>query len=116
MNVGNKIKEKVKQRGLTSDEFAHKIGKHPRYVYQLYKRKHINTELLTLIAEVLDEEVEYFLQNKEELPNTNNDMRKKYNDDYKDRLIQLLEEKVEYLTSENERLKSGDDKQKAKVG
>jgi len=115
MNVGNRIKEKVKANNLTNEEFANKIGKHPKYIYQLYKQSHINTELLVLIAKVLDEDVEYFIKENDLNTNPDNDMKNYKEDCYKDRLIQLLEEKIEYLTKENERLKNDGKEQKAQA-
>lgn len=122
MSINTRVSKARKILKLTQQEFADVMNISRQSVNNIENNKHVPGS--DLIAKILDKFPEinarWLLTGEGEMlttnTNTDNDMSKNYNEDYKDRLIQLLEEKVEYLTRENEQLKSGDDKQKAKAG
>lgn len=53
IKIGQKIKEKVSEKGLTPTTFAKKIHKDRTTVYQIFDRESIDTELLLFIGRVL---------------------------------------------------------------
>lgn len=67
--IGNKIKTKRKQQGLTISEFSKKIGVSNSYISQL---EHNNTDpsvsVLQKIANVLDTPIAYFFETEYEEP------------------------------------------------
>ena len=54
VKIGNVIRDKVKERGFSNAEFARRINKHIRNVYDIYQRDSIDTELLSKISSVLN--------------------------------------------------------------
>lgn len=62
-SIGEIIREKVKESGMTVVEFADRIGKDRTNVYDMYKRKSFDTMDLEKIGEVLDYDFfEHFLK------------------------------------------------------
>ncbi len=55
VHIGNIIETIVRTKGLSVITFANQINCSPRNVYEIFKKKHIDTELLVLISEKLDE-------------------------------------------------------------
>lgn len=53
VHIGGKIKQLVKERGLTVSEFARRINTSRENVYGIYKRKTLDTGLLLKINQVL---------------------------------------------------------------
>ena len=53
MRIGNKIKEVLKERGLTVSEFARRINTSRENVYGIFRRQTIDTGLLLKINKVL---------------------------------------------------------------
>jgi hypothetical protein len=53
-SVGSLIKEIVEKRGMAHSAFARKINRSPQNVYDLFKRKTIDIDLLAEIGKVLD--------------------------------------------------------------
>lgn len=53
-DIGKLIKKRLKERGLSNAEFARRINTHIRNVYDIFKRKSLDTELLTKIGDVLE--------------------------------------------------------------
>jgi transcriptional regulator with XRE-family HTH domain len=121
MSINTRVSKTRKILKLTQQEFADVMNISRQSVNNIENNRHVPGS--DLIAKILDKfpqiNARWLLTGEGDMltnTNTDNDMRKNYNEDYKDRLIQLLEEKVEYLTEENKRLKGGDDKQKAMAG
>lgn len=54
VHIGNKIKAVVTKKGMTVSEFGRRINKSRENVYSIFKRKSIDTALLTSIAKVLE--------------------------------------------------------------
>jgi len=54
VNIGNKIKIVVSKKGMSVSEFGRRINKSRENVYSIYKRKTIDTGLLTTISTVLE--------------------------------------------------------------
>ena len=54
IHIGNKIKETVDKKGMSVSEFGRRINKSRENVYSIYKRKTIDTGLLTTISKVLE--------------------------------------------------------------
>lgn len=54
VHIGELIKLRIKQVGMTKAEFSRRINKSPQNVHDLLKRKSVDTELLTIICNVLD--------------------------------------------------------------
>lgn len=62
-SIGEIIREKVKESGMTVVDFADRIGKDRTNIYDMYKRKSFDTEDLQKIGEVLEYDFfEHFLQ------------------------------------------------------
>lgn len=54
VNIGSKIKSVVTKKGLPVSEFARRINKSRENVYSIFKRKTIDTELLSKISKILE--------------------------------------------------------------
>ncbi len=54
VHIGNKIKAIVTKKGMTVSEFGRRINKSRENVYSIFKRKSIDTALLSTISKVLD--------------------------------------------------------------
>lgn len=54
VHIGNKIKMTVTKKGMTVSEFGRRINKSRENVYSIFKRKSIDTALLSTISKVLD--------------------------------------------------------------
>ncbi|MBO6118728.1 MAG: helix-turn-helix domain-containing protein [Bacteroidales bacterium] len=54
MHIGNKIKEIVEKRGITSRWLASQILCDRTNIYLIYKKSTIDTELLQKISKILD--------------------------------------------------------------
>ena len=54
MNIGEKIREVMKMRGLTATQLAREIPCERTNVYNVFGRKDISTKLLWRISEVLN--------------------------------------------------------------
>lgn len=104
MHVGKKIKKILEERSVNKEEFAEKIGRKREYLYELFKKQHINTELLEIICEVLNVPMSYFLDSSF-VSNQVNEGRESYGKSYQDKLIEALERENKMLREEIERLK-----------
>lgn len=54
VNIGTKIKFVVNKKGISVSEFSRRINKSRENVYSIFKRKSIDTVLLSKIGEVLE--------------------------------------------------------------
>jgi len=54
VHIGAIIEKKLKEKLMTVTEFADKINRERSTVYDIFKRKSIDTELLVLISKALD--------------------------------------------------------------
>lgn len=54
INIGSKIKVIFDKKGMTVSEFARRINKSRENVYSIFRRKSIDTALLTKIGDVLE--------------------------------------------------------------
>lgn len=54
INIGSKIKGIVTKKGMTVSEFGRRINKSRENVYSIFKRKSIDTALLTTISKILE--------------------------------------------------------------
>lgn len=54
VNIGSKIKVVFDKKGMTVSEFARRINKSRENVYSIFKRKSIDTALLTKVGDVLE--------------------------------------------------------------
>lgn len=85
VHIGNIIKEAVKKKGIKVTSFANEINCSRRNVYGIFKKKNIDTELLRVICEKLDENL--FLHYV-----TENDLNKYKHTKYANLLIERLTE------------------------
>lgn len=53
-NFGAEIRKVVDERGITISEFARRINKSRENAYDIFRRKSLDTELLSVISQVLD--------------------------------------------------------------
>lgn len=65
IHIGDEIRKKVYERGMTITEFAKRIHRSREAVYSIFERPSINTDLLKTISAVLD--FNFFLLYKEEI-------------------------------------------------
>jgi transcriptional regulator with XRE-family HTH domain len=54
IHIGNKIKSTVTKKGISVSEFGRRINMSRENVYSIFKRKSIDTELLSRISKVLE--------------------------------------------------------------
>lgn len=54
IHIGNAIRQKVEESGLTVSQFASKINRTRTTVYDIFSRKSIDIDLLLCISEVLN--------------------------------------------------------------
>lgn len=54
VHIGNKIKQIFDKKGMTVSEFGRRINKSRENVYDIFRRKSIDTGLLEKISEVLE--------------------------------------------------------------
>ncbi len=54
LHIGNKIRSIVDKQGITVSEFGRRINMSRENVYSIFKRKTIDTGLLTTISKILD--------------------------------------------------------------
>jgi transcriptional regulator with XRE-family HTH domain len=59
IHIGKIIKQKVEASGMNKSEFGRRINTSPQNVYGIFKRKSIDTDLLSKISDVL--ETDFFL-------------------------------------------------------
>jgi transcriptional regulator with XRE-family HTH domain len=53
-NFGAEIKKVLKEKGMTVSEFARRINKSRENAYDIFRRKSLDTDLLSIISQVLD--------------------------------------------------------------
>ena len=54
IHIGNKIKALVNKKGMSVSEFSRRINMSRENVYSIFKRKSIDTDLLTTISKILE--------------------------------------------------------------
>lgn len=54
VHIGKIIKQKVDESGMSKSEFGRRINTSPQNVYGIFKRKSIDTDLLSKISDVLE--------------------------------------------------------------
>ena len=54
LHLGMEVKRRLKNRGMTVSEFARRINCSRNNVYNIYKRRYIDIELLQTISVVLE--------------------------------------------------------------
>ena len=96
MHVGKKVKELIKSKRLTNEEFANIIDKHPKYVYQIFKQEHINTELLQVIAAYFGVGMSYFFDEDNQV----HENSEQYGLSIQEKYIKSLEREIERLNKE----------------
>ena len=52
--IGKLIQKRLKERGMSNAEFARRINTHVRNVYDIFRRKSIDTDLLATISKALE--------------------------------------------------------------
>jgi transcriptional regulator with XRE-family HTH domain len=53
-NFGAEIRKVLKEKGMTVSEFARRINKSRENAYDIFRRKSLDTDLLSIISQVLD--------------------------------------------------------------
>lgn len=92
IHIGNIIHAIIKQRGISVSSFANLINCSPRNVYQIFKKHHIDTELLTIISLKLEENL--FLNYLSE-----NDLMSYQHANYSKELLSKISNKEELLVN-----------------
>ncbi|MBI4946700.1 MAG: hypothetical protein HY840_09895 [Bacteroidetes bacterium] len=54
IHCGRMIRYKMYERGMRPPKFAKELGKHPKYISVIFRRKHLHTSLLLKICKILD--------------------------------------------------------------
>lgn len=88
VHIGNKIKAVVTKKGMTVSEFGRRINKSRENVYSIFKRKSIDTALLTSIGKVLEYDFFQYYTNLA----TENTKLKEENDTLKE-MVKFLQSK-----------------------
>ncbi len=94
IHIGNKIREIFDSRGITISEFARRINMSRENVYDIFKRKTIDTGLLQIISGILEHD---FFQY------------------YSQPVIETHKKEIERLKEENKLLKEVNELQKSKL-
>jgi predicted transcriptional regulator len=68
IHIGSVIEQRVREIGLTVQEFANKIHCHRTTVYHIFKQKSMNSERLKEISEVLEYDFVNVVFAKQETP------------------------------------------------
>jgi transcriptional regulator with XRE-family HTH domain len=72
IHIGNKIKMVFNKKGMTISEFGRRINKSRENVYDIFKRKTIDTELLLTISNILEHDFfQYYTPLKNEIVKLN---------------------------------------------
>lgn len=53
-NFGSEIRKVLKEKGMTVSEFARRINKSRENAYDIFRRKSLDTDLLSIISQTLD--------------------------------------------------------------
>lgn len=101
MHVGKKIRELVKGKKLSNEEFAKIVGRHHKYVYKIFKQENINTELLQVIAAYFGVGMSYFFDEDNQV----NESSEQYGLSIQEKYIKSLEREIERLNKELEELR-----------
>jgi plasmid maintenance system antidote protein VapI len=72
IHIGNIIRETVKRKGIRVTSFANEINCSRRNVYEIFRKKNIDTELLLVINEKLGENLFLYYLTENELSNYQN--------------------------------------------
>lgn len=92
-HIGQKIKNVVKDKGLSVSEFGRRIFTHRRNVYDIFERESIDTSLLEKISKVLDYN---FFQEFDDSGLNKDDSSTSINEIYQEKITNLNKE-IEYL-------------------
>lgn len=57
MHIGSIIQEKVEASDMSITEFSNRLKKSRSHVYLIFKREHLNTEVLVQISEILQDDL-----------------------------------------------------------
>ena len=113
VHIGKRIKEKVKQSGMSVTEFAKRINYSRRNIYAIFDKETIDMGLMFKIGEVLDHNfLKDYVEQDEELQLHEPSQRMKYIVDSN----KELQERVEFLERENMLLKEINQLLKDKMG
>ncbi|NMB65131.1 MAG: helix-turn-helix transcriptional regulator [Spirochaetes bacterium] len=66
VHIGEKIKERFEQSGLTVTSFSKKINRERSNVYDIFQRESIDTDLLQKICKILNHDFFQYYQEKKE--------------------------------------------------
>ena len=104
IHIGEKIKQRIEDLGMSKKVFADRINKTRNVVYDIFKRKSIDTAQLHLISKVLD--YDFFQFYSKDLPR---DVKKPVGlsgimDEGAQYDVKSLKEEVQHLKEKNELL------------
>ena len=113
IHIGNLIRQRLNETGMSKSEFARRINTTPQNIYGIFKRKSIDSDLLTQISEVLEYNFFEYFSNKytgvaKEDQAVYHTMSKLLENAPLESLLQKivhLEAEVDYLRKENSYLK-----------
>lgn len=97
-NFGVEIRKVIRQRGMTVSEFARRINKSRENAYDIFRRKSLDTDLLSTISQVLD--YDFLSKSQERKPRTDlaNETKPPYGEAAYD--IMLMREELFILRKE----------------
>jgi transcriptional regulator with XRE-family HTH domain len=97
MDIGLKISELCKRRKISAYDIAKHLNKTPQAVYDIFKRKSIDSNLLLLISNILEVPVTYFFDVSEfpdatsqQLSENKNIQGSNFNSDHSECIRELL--------------------------
>lgn len=120
LHIGELIRKKLAELGMTKSEFARRINTSPQNVYGILKRESIDTTLLHRISKVLD--FDFFMVIGKENPGFINEPEPDSNYPEKrspSNLVQAYEnclKEIENLRKENQYLKEINDLLRERIG
>lgn len=75
--IGKKIEEIFQEKGMKLSEFANRINRTPRSIYDIFKRDSIDTDLLFKISKALDHDFfNYYSFSDAKTPEVNEPIKK----------------------------------------
>ena len=110
IHIGQKIQEVFDQKGLKLTDFADQLGTVRQNVYRIFKKRHLDTGLLTKISQVLSHNFfQYYCQEGDHDSLSDLQVQKleeeislsKKEIDYLKKIIMLMEERAELVQQIN---------------
>jgi len=72
VNLGPRLKEIAHNKGISVETLAQRLNKSEQAIYDMFKKKDLNTSLLKELSKILNVEISYFFEGSSYLSHTEN--------------------------------------------